>query len=191
MKFAAFYHDITQRHVLRKCRAHVRVVEWQKHGLPHCHCLLWFDQDQKLRGPEEYDTLVCAELPHPIKQPRLFKSVTGHMIHGPCKTDSKAPCRKGPNKTVVECLKNFPKDFQDETEEVDGYPLYRRRPPVVRDVAPPRAQAHAGPADALADAPNTFLSRCLTRRAILLDTLWTIAGWSHTTLAFCYGTTAT
>jgi hypothetical protein len=66
------------------CIAHIYVVEFQKRGLPHAHILLFFSKLHKMRGPQDYDGLVCCELPDPEKEPELYAAVTKCMIHGPC-----------------------------------------------------------------------------------------------------------
>lgn len=71
------------------------------------------------------DNLIKAQLPDPNdpRQTKLFKIVTTQMIHGPCG-------HLNPNSVCMEngkCTKDFPKNFQAETEfNVDGYPAYAR-----------------------------------------------------------------
>jgi hypothetical protein len=60
------------------------VVEFQKRGLPHAHILIIFADYNKMRGPHDYDGLVCAEIPDAEKEPALFKAVKQFNIHGPC-----------------------------------------------------------------------------------------------------------
>ena len=75
--------------------------------------------------PEEYDGLVCAEIPNEISNPDLFRMVLRHMLHGPCGS-------LNPNNV---CMKNgktrknsYPKPFSSETTQTaDAYPAYRRR----------------------------------------------------------------
>jgi hypothetical protein len=72
------------------------------------------------------DASVAAELPaFGAGQNELHEIILGSQIHGPCKgrVDT-APCP-----IDGECLKKYPKEFQNVTEMRDGaYPLYRRRP---------------------------------------------------------------
>jgi hypothetical protein len=71
--------------------------------------------------PEQIDRLVCAEIPDPVTNPRLYQIITKAMIHGPCRKDLCGD--KNGN-----CKKGFPKPFSDETIVVhDQYPTYRRR----------------------------------------------------------------
>ncbi len=46
--------------------AHVRVIEFQKRGLPHAQYIFIFDQASKnaLRNPVRVDTVISAELAH-------------------------------------------------------------------------------------------------------------------------------
>ncbi|GBN13944.1 hypothetical protein AVEN_152530-1 [Araneus ventricosus] len=69
-----------------------------------------------------FDKFVSAELPDPCTDLRLFQIVTKCMVHGPCETINSPCMRDG------QCCKSFPKQFKDDTEEnVNGYPIYRRR----------------------------------------------------------------
>lgn len=54
---------LLEKHVLGKVIAHVDVIEFQKRGLPHCHILLIFDKDSRLRTPEDVDSIVSAAIP--------------------------------------------------------------------------------------------------------------------------------
>ena len=83
-----------------------------------------FDEKCKPRTPEDYDSIVCAEIPDQEQIPELYKTVTTQMMHGPCGlANPKSPC-------IVDgkCSKHFPKEFVDKTfASADGYPHYRRR----------------------------------------------------------------
>ena len=49
--------------ILGKIVALIYVVEWQKRGPPHAHILMIADATHKPRTPEDYDSIVCAEIP--------------------------------------------------------------------------------------------------------------------------------
>src|SRR5688572_18262244 len=74
---------------------------------------------------EKINRSVCAEIPDLHLEPKLYEIVMKSMIHGPCGLlNPKSPCMENNI-----CTKNFPKQFQHETIfNVNGYPLYRRRP---------------------------------------------------------------
>jgi ATP-dependent DNA helicase PIF1 len=93
-------------------------------GLPHAHILLIVHPDDKPRGPDDYDNIVCAELPNKDTHPELWGIVTRHMMHGPCgPLNPSCPCMED-----QACTKKFPKEFQDATADVpDSFPKYRRR----------------------------------------------------------------
>ncbi|GBM83958.1 hypothetical protein AVEN_102328-1 [Araneus ventricosus] len=94
----------------------------KKRGLPHAHILLTLDSESKIRTKDDIDKIVSAELPDPCTDLRLFQIVTKCMVHGPCGTINSPCMRDG------QCCKSFPKQFKDDTEEnVNGYPIYRRR----------------------------------------------------------------
>ncbi|KAL4566121.1 hypothetical protein LXL04_030231 [Taraxacum kok-saghyz] len=87
------------RHILGKVRAYVYVVEFQKRGLPHAHFLLIMRAEDKLKNPEQYDQKVCAEIPDPIKYPKMHEIVVKHMMHGPCGSlGPSSPCMQGEQK---------------------------------------------------------------------------------------------
>ncbi|KAI5408976.1 hypothetical protein KIW84_054703 [Lathyrus oleraceus] len=100
------------------------VTEFQKRGLPHVHMLLILDTDDKLREPEEYDSVVKAEIPRHESEPELYEAVLKHMIHGSCGVlNQSSPCMKNGH-----CKKRYPKDFCEETRQGnDSYPEYMRR----------------------------------------------------------------
>src|ERR1043165_9908519 len=72
------------RGVLGKVIAHVHVIEFQKRGLPHAHILIILASEDKLQTPEDFDLIVSAEIPDKEKQPKLYKTISRNMIHGPC-----------------------------------------------------------------------------------------------------------
>ena len=65
-------------------------IEWQKHGLPHVHILLWLIAKTP---PNDIDNIISAEFPNSDEDPILFNIIKGHMIHGPCGSlNNKSPC---------------------------------------------------------------------------------------------------
>ncbi|XP_056685561.1 uncharacterized protein [Spinacia oleracea] len=115
--------DVLERGVLRTVVAYVYVIEFQKRGLPHVHMLLILDQNDKLTTPDDFDKIVRAVIPDEQQEPKLYKAVLKHMIHGPCGVlNHKSPCMKQGS-----CKKGFPKEFSNDTKQGnDSYPLYRR-----------------------------------------------------------------
>ena len=104
LKVAELMRDLRDG-VLGKHIGHIYCVEWQKRGLPHVHILLFFVPEDKLTTPEDYDDVVCAEIPDKDKEPELHEKVMRLMIHTPCVGhDPKAPCI-----TDKECSRRFPK----------------------------------------------------------------------------------
>jgi hypothetical protein len=64
---------LLKKDILGKVRAYVYVVEFQKRSLPHAHFLLITKRKWKLTCPEQYDQLICAELPNKKKYRELYK----------------------------------------------------------------------------------------------------------------------
>ena len=113
-------------------QALIYTVEFQKRGLPHAHILIILAKCDKLKTPDDYDTVIIAELPPATyvdehgeeHDSPLYKSVTSHMIHGPCGTlNHSSPCM-----VDKKCSKKYPRELCDmTTDDKDGYPTYRRR----------------------------------------------------------------
>ena len=124
MKLKMLLDDLTVRQVLGRITAHMYVIEFQKRGLPHAHILLFSHEKDVPQSSEDFDKIVCAELPDPVKNPKLYKIVTACMFHRPCSKGS--VCWDGGSC----CSKNYPKDLNEFTHsnnENDYYPVYRRR----------------------------------------------------------------
>ncbi|GKB34511.1 hypothetical protein Tco_0879453, partial [Tanacetum coccineum] len=107
-----------------RVRGVVYTIEFQKRGLPHCHILLWLEEEDKLNTPSQIDQYISAEIPDKEEDPELYQIVTDHMMHGPCGHENPScPC------TVdFKCTKKFPKQFNESTFiDESGYAIYRRR----------------------------------------------------------------
>ena len=126
LKLKAFLHDIFGgcQPIFGLMCALIYVFEWQKRGPPHAHILCISYPAYKPRGPDDYDSVVSAEIPDPETHPVLYSIVTKFMMHGPCGVaNPKSPCMVNGF-----CSKNFPKHYVEETYAgPDGYPHYRRR----------------------------------------------------------------
>ncbi|GBN70824.1 hypothetical protein AVEN_69003-1 [Araneus ventricosus] len=116
--------DICKHGIFGTVLAYIYVIEFQKRGLPHAQILQTLDSESKIRTKDDIDKFVSAELPDPCTDLRLFQIATKCMVHSPCGTiNINYPCMRD-----GQCCKNFPKQFKDDTEEnVNGYPIYRRR----------------------------------------------------------------
>ena len=126
MKLSALMTDLTKNNLLGKSIAHTQVIEFQKRGLPHAHILIILAETDKPTTVDDYDTIVCTEIPDPERHPKLYALVTKHMIHGPCGDFN--PCCVCMDKDTGRCTKHFPKSkTETTTTDEDSYPLYRRR----------------------------------------------------------------
>ena len=81
-KLKSLQKDLFDNHILGFVISHIHVIEYQKRGLPHAHLLIILNEEDKPRTPDDYDTIVYAEIPDENEFPRLHKVVTKHMIHG-------------------------------------------------------------------------------------------------------------
>ena len=99
-------------------------MNFKKRGLPHAHILMILAPEDKPNTPEDFDKLVCAEIPDKNLLPKLFETVSNCMIHGPCgNMNPQAPCM-----VDGKCSKRYFRDFTEITSTNEyGYPLYRRR----------------------------------------------------------------
>ena len=90
-----FKRDIIDKEVLGKVIGYSYVIEFQKRGLPHAHMLILLHADDKLNSPDDYDSVVRAEIPNQRNEPQLYEAVLKHMIHGPCGAyNISGPCMK-------------------------------------------------------------------------------------------------
>jgi hypothetical protein len=124
LKLNALCKDLFDKQVLGKVRARMHVIEFQKRGLPHAHILLILHHEDKPKTVEEIDSIVCAEIPDPVKQPHLYSVITRCMVHGPCGLIKPgAQCMKD-----GKCSKRYPRTFTAATAiDESSYPLYQRR----------------------------------------------------------------
>ncbi|CDF37706.1 ATP dependant DNA helicase PIF1 [Chondrus crispus] len=108
--------------------AHVRVIKFQKRGLPHAHVVFFLDEVSKndLRNPENVDRIISAEIPS-AQDPELQEVVLKHMIHNPCGERNPTAVCMGEQY----CRKRFSKPFKHETSQSESeyYITYRRRSP--------------------------------------------------------------
>ncbi|KAG4906817.1 hypothetical protein JHK82_055469 [Glycine max] len=124
LKYEQMLSDLTKNHLLGKVVAYMYTVKFQKRGLPHVHLLLFLHANNKYPSPNDIDNIISAEIPSQKDDPKLYKLVQNHMIHGPCGILRPAsPCMK-----EGKCSQFYPKKFQPTTLiDGDGYSVYRRR----------------------------------------------------------------
>jgi len=124
LKLKALLSEIIDKRVFGRCVAWNYSIEFQKRGLPHCHLLIYLEDTDKLRAPQDIDRHISAELPNPNIDPVLHSIILNHNVHGPCGyMNPHAICMQTSN----ECIKRFPKEFSNETiVGTSGYPLYKR-----------------------------------------------------------------
>ncbi len=122
--------DIEKRQIFGKCIGHIRVVEFQQRGIPHVHLVVIIDQDDKPKTPDDIDRVICAQIPDPVKDAKLFDIVTKCMIHGPC--GARNPNRDcmvndDKNNNKKSCNKHYPKEYGERTKVGDdGFVIYKR-----------------------------------------------------------------
>ncbi|XP_042056261.1 uncharacterized protein LOC121800826 [Salvia splendens] len=102
----------------------IYTIEFQKHGLPHVHILLFLSNEDKQPHPRRIDEIISAEIPDPLIDPYYHECVKELMMHGPCGVVRKSsPCMRDGR-----CTKYYPKKFVSNIAvDDDGYPIYRSR----------------------------------------------------------------
>ena len=124
LKLKALEADLYKDGVFGKCIAHLRVVEFQKRGLPHAHILVILEKDAAPHSPDDWGSFVQAELPDREAHPVLNALLSKNHKHGPCK---QKPCGKT-LKPDGRCSKHFPKPWREaDTLGPNGSPEYKRR----------------------------------------------------------------
>ena len=131
-KLEQLMRDLTKGELFGQVAAHLRVVEWQKRGLPHAHILIIMKEFDRHVSPEFYNSVISAELPADpedaideetkVQRKRLQDVVLTNMLHGPCGEK----CMKD-----GKCTKKFPKPFLKQTYiDPNGLKVsYQRRSP--------------------------------------------------------------
>jgi hypothetical protein len=124
IKLKELINDIHKKHILGRTIAGIYVIEFQKHGLPHAHILIFFAKDYKPHTVEDVDRMISAELSNLETNRLAHETVARCMMHGPCgPTFPNAPCMD-----EGKCKKKYPRKFQSKTMiDVNEYPIYRRK----------------------------------------------------------------
>src|ERR1044072_1629922 len=84
MKLKAILKDILKEGIFGKVVAYLHIIEFQKCGLSHAHILITLAQEYKPQMVDDYDAIVCAEIPNKDDNPDTYETVKQLMIHGPC-----------------------------------------------------------------------------------------------------------
>jgi hypothetical protein len=73
MKKKAIIDEVYKKGVFGRAVAYGDSVEFHKHGLPHFHMLIFFEQGQKLLIPEDINSVIWARWPDPETEPSFFR----------------------------------------------------------------------------------------------------------------------
>jgi len=107
--------------VLGAMAAYLYTIEFQKHGLPHAHIIVFLKPEAKLRTSEDIDTLMSSEFP--TDNDELLQLIKKFMVHTPCGNQNPdAPCMVNGS-----CSKSFPKAFRAETTVTEDSYAHTRR----------------------------------------------------------------
>ena len=109
LKLQAQEEEIIKDGIFGARMANMRVIEFQKRRLPHAHSLYILQERHAIKGAQQVDEIVSAEIPpHPDtihdtdpelqlqkreQATKLRALVLKNMVHGPCgKEKPNAPC---------------------------------------------------------------------------------------------------
>nr|KAJ0216383.1 hypothetical protein LSAT_V11C300146780 [Lactuca sativa] len=107
--------QLLQRHIIGVVGSHVYVTKFQKRGLLHAYFLLIMTNGYKMNNPEDYEKLVCTEIPYPIRFPEMHDLVKSHLMHCPYGSlREKSPCTQGVPKI---CRFRYPRQFNENTSQ--------------------------------------------------------------------------
>ncbi|XP_074373581.1 uncharacterized protein LOC141713917 [Apium graveolens] len=73
---------IKKKNYFGKCIGIMHVIEFQKHGLPHVHMLIWLSPESRPNSVEKVDQLVSAEIADKNSDPIAYKAIKNYMMHG-------------------------------------------------------------------------------------------------------------
>lgn len=119
LKLKSFLKDLIEGQYLGKIISHIRVIEFQMRGLPHCHLIITFDEADKVTTPEQVDQIIWAEIPDPVRFPELHDFVVKNMRH---------TCDQRCLNDEGKCKSYYPKPFSNETIiQENGITRYKRR----------------------------------------------------------------
>ena len=135
IKYRASLTDIVYHQALGKVAGYAGVMEFQKRGLPHVHLAIICGGGDRVVDTTQVDLAISAELPDPVKKPRLFSIVTKWQIHSPCDRPLPSGVPKHCYRPVpgrpgeLKCRFKFPQEIRDSTVIPERGPriLYRRR----------------------------------------------------------------
>ena len=71
--------DLKKNGFMGRVVGDLMTVEWQKRGSPHIHILIIFAPEASLKTAQDYDGVVCAEIPPPNHP--LHEKVLKHDLH--------------------------------------------------------------------------------------------------------------
>ena len=81
IKLASLVKDSVENHVLGLVKGFLKVIEFQKRGLPHAHIILILDPADRPSHATDIDNLVSAQIPDETTDKRLHTIVTKNMLH--------------------------------------------------------------------------------------------------------------
>ena len=114
-KLQALLDELKEDQIFGRNVARLYVIEFQKRGLPHAHILISFAAEDKLHGPDDFDSVVSAQLPDKKTHPLLYALVCRHMLHKECWRDHPdARCMRD-----GKCRFDYPKPFAEETTSTE------------------------------------------------------------------------
>jgi hypothetical protein len=107
IKLKELINDIHKKHILGRTIAKIYVIEFQKHGLPHAHILIFFAENYKPHTVKDVNRMINVEFPNLEINKLAHETIARCMMHGPCGTAfPNAPCMED-----GKCKKQYPRKF--------------------------------------------------------------------------------
>ena len=129
LKLKELIRDFTKRHVLKKTKTHIYVIEFQKRNLPHAHILTINhsrDDATKTNVNHVVQVVIFSQSRDETldEKRRLYDLITTHMIHKNCYKIKDVVCHdKNDN-----CIKHFSKSIcsKSNLNHSSNYSQYQR-----------------------------------------------------------------
>jgi hypothetical protein len=74
-KLKDFIDDIVKRKIFGETLAYVYLIEHQKRGLPHAHCLFTLSNEDTIKTLDDVHNIISAELPNRHEQLELYNVI--------------------------------------------------------------------------------------------------------------------
>ncbi len=116
LKVDGLFYDLRHHHIFGTYMAYRYKLNYQKHGLPHIHLLLFLHENHSYLNTTSIDEIISAVFLDKYKEPQLYDIISSTMVHDPCGEENlKFPCiTKGPTGNK-KCSNSFHKTINEQS----------------------------------------------------------------------------